>query len=70
MSTFFEDYDPPYPFYSSLANATGNITQLPDLGALAGSTGGVYNRIGRGFPDVSANGVNGVVRTRVQYTIS
>jgi hypothetical protein len=30
----------------------------PDIGALAGSSGGIYNRIGRGIPDVSAVGDN------------
>jgi tripeptidyl-peptidase-1 len=29
-----------------------------DITALASNTGGVYNRIGRGVPDVSANGDN------------
>jgi tripeptidyl-peptidase-1 len=58
VSTFFEKHNPPYPYYSSLAKDTGNIQRLPDIGALAGSSGGIYNRIGRGIPDVSANGDN------------
>jgi hypothetical protein len=41
------------------ANVTG---ELLDIGALAGSTGGIYNRIGRGIPDVAANGDNIAVR--------
>ena len=65
VSTFFEKYDPPYPYYSVLSSDTGNIQQLPDVGALAGSSGGIYNRIGRGFPDVAANGDNIAVRLRV-----
>ena len=43
-SRYFEKYDPPYPYYY------GN--------ASFGKNGGVYNRIGRGIPDVSANGDN------------
>ena len=58
VKTFFEKYDPPYPYYSALSPDTGDIQTLPDVGALAGSTGGIYNRIGRGVPDVSANGDN------------
>ena len=47
-SRFFTNYNPPYKYYSSL-NGT------------LGANGGIYNRIGRGFPDVSAVGDNGVV---------
>lgn len=63
VATFFDDYDPPYSYYSALVNDTGNIQELPDVGALAGSSGGIYNRIGRGIPDVAANGDNIAVRT-------
>ena len=42
---YFANYDPNLPYYIANANAT-NI----------GENGGVYNRVGRGFPDVSANG--------------
>lgn len=62
VATFFKKYNPPYPHYSGLVNDTGNIQTLPDIGALAGSTGGIYNRIGRGIPDVAANGDNIAVR--------
>ena len=41
---YFEDHSPPYPYYS------GNDT--------LGANGGLYNRSGRGYPDVSANGDN------------
>ena len=41
-----------------MAPNTTDIKQLPDIGALAGTSGGIYNRIGRGIPDVSANGDN------------
>jgi len=58
VSTFFEKHNPPYPYYSALSADTEDIKLLPDIGALAGSSGGIYNRIGRGIPDVSANGDN------------
>jgi subtilase family serine protease len=47
-SRFFTNHNPPFPFYSSL---NGSI----------GENGGIYNRIGRGYPDISANGVNGSI---------
>lgn len=40
------------------------------MGALAGSTGGIYNRIGRGIPDVSANGDNIAVYVGGEYGLS
>lgn len=44
VSTFFADHNPPYPYYSNgQYNSTG---------------GGIYNRNGRGIPDVAANGDN------------
>lgn len=43
-SRYFAQQNPPYKFYE------GN--------ASFGANGGVYNRNGRGFPDVSANGNN------------
>ncbi|RFU32816.1 hypothetical protein B7463_g3492, partial [Scytalidium lignicola] len=58
VADFFKSHNPPYPYYSSLANDTGDLRTLPDIGALAGTSGGIYNRIGRGIPDVSANGDN------------
>jgi tripeptidyl-peptidase-1 len=51
-------HDPKYPYYSALANDTCDVRLLPDVGAFARATGGIYNRIGRGIPDVSANGDN------------
>lgn len=42
---YFANHNPPYAYYSSL-NGT------------LGANGGIYNRIGRGFPDVSAVGDN------------
>ncbi|OKL59359.1 Aorsin [Talaromyces atroroseus] len=44
VANYFENYNPPYPYYE------GN--------ASFGKNGGLYNRIGRGYPDVAANGDN------------
>lgn len=46
MAGYFRDHNPPYPSYSNLDNQYGK---------------GIYNRIGRGIPDVSAVGDNIVV---------
>lgn len=45
VSDYFANHDPGLPSYVANADAT-NI----------GADGGIYNRAGRGFPDVSANG--------------
>ena len=45
VSHYFKNHDPGLPYYTANADAT-NI----------GAHGGIYNRAGRGFPDVSANG--------------
>ncbi|EME83733.1 uncharacterized protein MYCFIDRAFT_61094 [Pseudocercospora fijiensis CIRAD86] len=45
VDDYFEKHDPGYKYYYADANVT-NI----------GSHGGIYNRGGRGYPDVSANG--------------
>jgi tripeptidyl-peptidase-1 len=45
VATYFKDHDPDLPYYIINSDAS-NI----------GANGGLYNRIGRGFPDVSANG--------------
>lgn len=58
VATFFEKHNPPHPYYSGLVNDTGDIQMLPNVSALAGSSGGTYNRIRRGVPDVSANSDN------------
>jgi tripeptidyl-peptidase I len=47
LATYFAKHDPGHPYYSANEDAT-NI----------GENGGIYNRIGRGFPDISANGAN------------
>lgn len=45
MAKYLTDYNPPYPFYEEFE---------VDLNAISG----IYNRIGRAYPDVSANGAN------------
>ncbi len=47
LTSWFASHDPGYPTYVTNANATN-----------LGENGGFYNRAGRGFPDVSANGEN------------
>ncbi|GAB7355963.1 hypothetical protein MBLNU459_g6595t1 [Dothideomycetes sp. NU459] len=44
VATYFADHNPPYPYYT---NGQYNTT-----------SGGLYNRNGRGIPDVAANGDN------------
>jgi tripeptidyl-peptidase I len=45
LNTYFAEHKPPYPAYARYA---------PDINF--NTTCGLYNRIGRGYPDVSANG--------------
>ncbi|TFB01338.1 Aorsin [Trichoderma ghanense] len=47
LSKYFAKHDPGHPYYVANANAS-NI----------GENGGIYNRAGRGIPDISANGAN------------
>jgi len=68
LSTFFGNYSPPYPYYSALSADPGDITTLPDVDNLS-SNGGIYNRVGRGFPDVSANGWLTAVRDPILSTV-
>ncbi|CZR67423.1 related to serine protease [Phialocephala subalpina] len=70
VKVYFDNHDPGYPYYSALSPDTGDIKLLPDVGALAGSTGGIYNRIGRGIPDVAANGDNIAVYNGGNFTLS
>ncbi|TVY94049.1 Aorsin [Lachnellula willkommii] len=58
VKDFFDNHNPPYTSYSALSPDLNVTGALPDIGALAGTSGGIYNRIGRGIPDVSANGDN------------
>ena len=50
-NSYFANHDPGYKFYTT-ANGT-----IP-------TDGGIYNRAGRGYPDVSAVGQNGVIVAR------
>ena len=68
VSTYFANHNPPYPYYSGLvANAPNPV--LPNVTALAGNSGGIYNRQGRGKPDVAANGDNGAVYAAGNFTL-
>lgn len=55
VSTYFSQHNPPYKSYSGLAQGLGDVE--PEVERLS-ANGGVYNRIGRGIPDVAANGDN------------
>jgi tripeptidyl-peptidase-1 len=46
VSTYFKEHNPPYPYYSSVNNNS------------FGAHGGIYNRLGRGYPDFGALGDN------------
>ncbi|KAL5314459.1 hypothetical protein ACEPPN_017099 [Leptodophora sp. 'Broadleaf-Isolate-01'] len=70
VGTFFEKHNPPYKYYSALSPDTTNTSTLPDIAALAGKTGGIYNRIGRGIPDVAANGDNIAVYNGGNFSLS
>ena len=39
VATYFATDNPPYPYYSSVGNNS------------FGANGGIYNRLGRGYPD-------------------
>jgi tripeptidyl-peptidase-1 len=46
VNNYFTKHNPPYPYYRSINNAS------------FGANGGIYNRIGRGYPDFAAVGDN------------
>ena len=46
MNRFFTNSPPPYPYYESVSNNS------------FGANGGIYNRGGRAYPDISAIGDN------------
>ncbi|KAH9843424.1 putative protease S8 tripeptidyl peptidase I [Teratosphaeria destructans] len=50
VANYLARYAPDVPSYSIGAAAPSNVTSM------IGADGGVYNRAGRGYPDVSANG--------------
>ena len=54
LAHYFKNHDPGYPHYSAVVNDTDDITKLPNITKLVGNTKGIYNRIGRGVPDVAA----------------
>ena len=49
MDAYFAQHDPGYPYY--VYSGHGFTSSI-------GANGGLYNRVGRAFPDVSANGAN------------
>lgn len=51
VSGYFNNHNPPYPYYSTTNNES------------VGTGGGIYNRIGRGYPDFAAVGDNVLVFT-------
>lgn len=69
LASFFAKHNPPYPHYSALAPDAPNPTHL-NVTALAGNSNGIYNRIGRGVPDVAANGDNIATYIRDKYMLS
>ena len=52
LRTYFTQHDPGYPSYASVYNSS------------FGAHGGLYNRVGRGYPDVAAVGDNIIVYVR------
>ena len=50
VTSYFSKNEPGYPYY------TFNGIDGSQKGTNIGANGGLYNRAGRGFPDVSANG--------------
>jgi len=52
LDKYFTHYDPAYPSY------TFNDIDAKEAETSLGADGGLYNRAGRGIPDVSANGAN------------
>ena len=71
LDTYFNDHAPPYPsFYVAASNGDDSTTDSTDIvtgggnyidasvNTTIGAGRGRYNRAGRGYPDVSANGVN------------
>ncbi|SMR49506.1 unnamed protein product [Zymoseptoria tritici ST99CH_3D1] len=60
VASYFSNHDPGLPYYTATYNATA-ITNL-------GEHGGLYNRVGRGYPDVSANGCNFLISQELEPT--
>ncbi|KAH8798958.1 aorsin [Hyaloscypha sp. PMI_1271] len=58
VSKYLRDHKPPYPCYESISNSS------------FGKHGGLFNRLGRAYPDVAANGDNIVVFINGEFQIS
>jgi hypothetical protein len=58
IANYFDKHSLLYPYSSALSP---NSSEVPDIAIIVGSGDGIYNRIGRGIPDVSANGDNDAV---------
>lgn len=56
VANFFQNHNPSYPYYET---SNGTID----------TSGGLYNRLGRGIPDVSANGDNIATYVQGQFTL-
>ncbi|KAE8153802.1 peptidase S8/S53 domain-containing protein [Aspergillus avenaceus] len=56
VAKYFKDHKPKYPYYEGGKNI--------------GKNGGLYNRLGRGYPDVAANGDNIAVFTNGEFDLS
>ena len=69
IANYFKEHSPPYASYSGLV-PNANNPALPDVVALAGKTGGRFNSMGRGYPDISANGDNIPVYVNGTYLMS
>ena len=52
VDSYFAEHDPGYPYY------TFNGVDFHNPASNIGANGGIYNRAGRGFPDVSSNGAH------------
>lgn len=57
VANYFATSNPPYPYYEA-TNGTG-----------IGANGGIYNRIGRGYPDISAVGDNVLIFNKGNPTL-
>jgi hypothetical protein len=53
VATYFYKHSPPHSYYSALSPDSSEVS---DITAIVGNSSGIYNRIGRGILDVSANG--------------
>ncbi|KAB8072615.1 peptidase S8/S53 domain-containing protein [Aspergillus leporis] len=56
VASYFKNHNPPYPYYEGGKNI--------------GKNGGLYNRVGRGYPDVAANGDNIAVYNAGEFDLS